>query len=97
MAGPKFEFLVSENTKEDDAVKEAVFTGYDPYKFGLGQKIKKFSYGVSVKVGARVNDKLEAFIRFDRGLSKIYPDYTKTATYNRFLGIGVNYYLGETY
>lgn len=58
--------------------------------------MNKFSYGLSVKVGAKVNDKLEAFIRFDRGFAKIYPDYTVKTTYNRFLGIGLSYYLGET-
>lgn len=96
MAGPKFEFLVNEKTDEGNAVKEALALGFDPNKFGLGQKMNKFSYGLSVKVGAKVNDKLEAFIRFDRGFAKIYPDYTVKTTYNRFLGIGLSYYLGET-
>lgn len=97
MVGPKLEFLVSEKTDEGNAVKEAEMSGYNPAKFGLGQKINKFSYGLSVKVGAKVSDKLEAFIRFDRGFAKIYPDYTQNTSYNRFLGIGVSYYLGETY
>ncbi len=96
MAGPKLEFLVSEKTDEGNAVKEALANGSDPNKFGLGQRINKLSYGLSVKVGAKVNDRLEAFIRFDRGFAKIYPDYTKSNTYNRFLGIGVSYYIGET-
>jgi len=99
MAGPKLEFLVSEKTDEGNAAKEVLNTNFDEdgiAKFGLGQKLSKFSYGLSVKVGAKVNDKLEAFIRFDRGFAKIYPDYTAKSTYNRFLGIGVSYYLGET-
>jgi len=97
MAGPKLEFLASEKTDEGNAVKEAEALGFDSNKFGLGHRMDKFSYGLSIKVGAKVNDKLEAFIRFDRGFAKIYPDYTKNATYNRFLGIGLSYYLGETY
>lgn len=96
MAGPKLEFLVSEKTDEGNAVNEALAAGKDPNKFGLGQKMNKFSYGISVKAGAKVNDMLEVFIRFDRGFAKIYPDYTAQTTYNRFLAIGVSYYLGTT-
>lgn len=96
MLGPKFEFLVSEKAEEGNAALEASMYGYDPAKFGLGQKMNKLSYGLSVKVGAKVNDKLEAFIRFDRGFAKIYPDYTRNTTYNRFLAIGLSYYIGET-
>lgn len=96
MAGPKLEFLVSEKAEEGNAALEASMYGYDPAKFGLGQKMNKLSYGLSVKVGAKVNDKLEAFIRFDRGFAKIYPDYTRNTTYNRFLAIGLSYYIGET-
>jgi len=100
MAGPKFEFLVSEKTEEGNAATEVLAAGFDPDKiarFGLGRKMNQFSYGLSLKVGAKVNDKLEAFIRFDRGLAKVYQDYTKNPTYNRFFGIGISYYIGETY
>lgn len=96
MVGPKLEFLVSEKTDEGNAVKEAQDAGFDPNKFGLGQRINSLSYGVSAKVGARINDSLEVFLRFDRGFAKIYPDYTAANTYNRFLGIGLSYYIGET-
>ncbi|MCG2793807.1 MAG: PorT family protein [Weeksellaceae bacterium] len=95
MAGPKFEFLVSEKQEEGDAVHQAVVAGRDPKLFGLGQKADSFGYGVSIKVGAKIDEKLDVFIRFDRGLSKVYPDY-RDATYNRFLAVGVSYYLGET-
>ncbi|WP_379968495.1 outer membrane beta-barrel protein [Epilithonimonas sp. UC225_85] len=95
MFGPKFEFLASEKTEEGNAVAEAKAAGLNPNTFGLGQKMDTFGYGVSVKAGAKINDKLDVFIRFDRGLSKVYPDY-RDATYNRFLAIGVSYYLGET-
>lgn len=96
MFGPKLEFLVSEKTDEGNAVNEALAAGKDPAMFGLGQRINKFSYGVSFKVGARISDKLEAFLRVDRGFAKIYPDYTAQTTYNRFLALGVSYYIGET-
>lgn len=96
MAGPKFEFLVSEKQSEGNAQAEAIMNGFDPAIFGLGRKINTFGYGVSAKAGSRINNKMEVFIRFDRGLSKIYSDYSRKSTYNRFLGIGVSYYIGET-
>ncbi|WP_312765422.1 porin family protein [Epilithonimonas sp.] len=96
MIGPKFEFLVSEKNEEGDAVNKAMTAGYDPAKFGLGQKADSFGYGISAKVGVKVDDKLDVFIRFDRGLSKVYPDYVAQSSYNRFLAIGLSYYLGET-
>ncbi|PZU84825.1 MAG: hypothetical protein DI529_10710 [Chryseobacterium sp.] len=96
MLGPKLEFLASRKESEDNAVKEAIAAGYDPNKFGLGQKINNFGYGLSAKVGVKVNDELDVFIRFDRGFSKIYPDYKEQTTYNRFLSIGVSYYIGST-
>lgn len=99
MVGPKLEFLVSEKTDEGNAEAEVLAAGFDSdriARFGLGRKMNTFSYGLSLKIGAKVNDKLETFIRFDRGFAKIYQDYTKNSTYNRFLGIGVSYYIGET-
>jgi len=96
MLGPKIEFLASEKTKEGNAVAEARVRGFDPNKFGLGQRINTFGYGASFKIGAKVTDGLEAFIRYDRGFAKIYPDYTKQATFNQFLALGLSYYIGET-
>ncbi|MNX99100.1 hypothetical protein D3C86_1315330 [compost metagenome] len=96
MAGPKLEFLVSEKQDEGNAVMEATMAGKDPAKFGLGRKINTFGYGLSVKAGSRINDKIEVFIRFDRGFSKVYSDYSAQSTYNRFLGVGLSYYIGET-
>lgn len=96
MAGPKLEFLVSEKQDEGNAVMQATLAGQDPAKFGLGRKINTFGYGLSVKAGSRINDQIEVFIRFDRGLSKVYSDYTLQNTYNRFLGVGLSYYIGET-
>lgn len=85
MAGPRLEFLVSEKRSGPPADFEA-----------QEQNISSFGYGVSVGAGIKINDKLDAFIRFDRGFSKIYPDYTRDATYNRMLALGINYYIGET-
>ena len=96
MAGPKLEFLVSEKADEGNAVAEASALGFDLDKFGLGRKMNTFGYGVSVKVGSKINDKMEVFLRFDRGLSKVYSDYTANTAYNRFLSIGLSYYIGET-
>ena len=76
-------------------MSKATAAGRDPKYCGVDQKIDSFGYGVSVKVGAKVDEKIEVFIRFDRGLSKVYPDY-RDATYNRFLAVGLSYYLGET-
>jgi hypothetical protein len=98
MLGPKLEFLVSEKKEEGNSLNQALADGFENPKqqFGLGQKISSFGYGISFKAGVKVNDMLDVFIRFDRGLSKVYPDYTKNPTYNRFLAIGLSYYLGET-
>lgn len=85
MAGPRLEFLVSHDRK-----------GPEVYPMFVDQekKINSFGFGLSVGAGLKLSDNMEAFIRFDRGFSKIYPDYThKSNTYNRLLGIGVNYYI----
>lgn len=85
MAGPRLEYLLSEDVS-------------GPPSLTIAQEgnMNKFGYGVSVGVGVKVQEKLDVFIRFDRGFSKIYPDYTKYATFNKALGIGINYYIGST-
>jgi hypothetical protein len=40
---------------------------------------------VSGAFGYVVNDKLEAYIRFDQGLTKVYPNYDVMRTWNRLL------------
>jgi len=85
LLGPRLEFLVSEKRSGPPADFES-----------QEQKINSFGYGISFGVGVKINEKLDANIRFDRGFSKIYPDYTRDATYNRMLAIGINYYIGET-
>ncbi len=85
MVGPRIEFLLSEKRSGPPADFES-----------QEQRINSFGYGISLGAGIKINDKMDAFIRLDRGMSKIYPDYTRDATYNRMLGLGINFYLGET-
>ena len=85
MAGPRLEFLVSDKRSGPPSDFES-----------QEQKIDSFGYGISVGAGVNVSEKLDVFIRFDRGFSKIYPDYTRDTTFNRMLGIGINYYIGES-
>lgn len=86
-AGPRIEYMVREDRKVPD--------GYDLiyYKYNLDNGPKHFGYGVSLGAGFKVNEKVEAFIRFDRGFSKVYPDNNRNNTYNRLLAVGVSYYL----
>ena len=108
MLGPKLEFLAGNKVDEAQAIAYANAQGYSNSpqdiangakslsSIGLGNEIAKFGYGVSFVVGVQVDDKLNVFLRFDRGLSKVYPDYTKYNTYNRMLGLGISYYIGST-
>jgi len=83
--GPRLEFLVSDKRTGPPADFES-----------QEQKIESFGYGISLGVGVKVGDKLDVFLRVDRGFSKIYPDYLRDTTYNRMLGLGINFYIGET-
>jgi len=84
MGGPRFEFLMSEKV-----------TGPPSLTVAQEGNMNKVGYGISVGVGVKVQEKLDVFIRFDRGFSKIYPDYTKYATFTKMLGIGINYQIGS--
>ena len=109
MLGPKLEFLASDNTSEEQAIKDARAAGLLPNTpanienmypktlsyWGFDNNVAKFGFGISVAAGVKINDNLDVFVRFDRGFSKIYPDYKRENTYSRLLGIGINYYLGE--
>lgn len=87
-AGPRIEYMVYRH--KDGPPSYAMF---EPSE----QRINKFSYGVSFGLGLWVQEDVEVFIRYDRGLSKIYPDYTYLNTYNRLLAVGLNVYLGRDY
>lgn len=85
-AGPRIEYLVYQH-KETTPKYEA---GY--YKYNLDGRMNKFGYGVSFGIGVAITRQWEAFMRYDRGFSKIYPDNPRN-TYNRLLGVGINYYI----
>lgn len=90
-AGPRIEYMVRQ--------KESVDPAYDVvhYKFNLDDEVNKFGYGVSFGAGMKVSQKLEAFLRYDRGFSKIYPNNDRNNTYNRLLAVGINYYIKENW
>ena len=90
-AGPRIEYMVREN-KEVDPAYDAAY-----YKYNLDDEVNKFGYGVSFGAGMKVAQQVEAFIRYDRGFSKIYPNNNRNNTYNRLLAVGINYYLNENW
>ena len=90
-AGPRIEYMVREDRKVDPAY-DLVY-----YKYNLDDEVNKFGYGVSVGAGLKVSPKMEAFIRFDRGFSKVYPNNNINNTYNRLLAVGINYYLNDNW
>ncbi len=90
-AGPRIEYLVREDRKVDPA--------YDltHYKVNLDDEIEKFGYGVSFGAGLKITQQWSAFLRYDRGFSKVYPNNDRNNTYNRLIALGVNYYLNENW
>ena len=71
------------------------FALYGKFHFYINLRdddMKKMSISVSGAFGYVVNDKLEAYIRFDQGLTKVYPNYDVMRTWNRLLGVGISYY-----
>lgn len=90
-AGPRIEYMVRKFEQVDPAY-DAIY-----YKYNLDDETKKFGYGVSVGMGLKVSQQMEAFLRFDRGFSKVYPKNDRNNTYNRMLAVGLNYYLNENW
>lgn len=90
-AGPRIEYLVREDRQVDPA--------YDVvhYKVNLDDEINKFGYGVSFGAGMNVSQKVQAFLRYDRGFSKVYPKNDRNNTYNRLIAVGLNYYLSDNW
>lgn len=90
-AGPRIEYLVREDRKVDP--------GYDLayYPYNLDSTVKKFGYGISFGLGLKVSQRFEAYLRYDRGFSKVYPDNNNRNTYNRMLGLGLNFYWKENW
>lgn len=89
-AGPRVEFLVREK-KETSALYEQAHA-----HINLDEKVANFGYGLSLGAGLKISPQVEAFLRFDRGFSKVYPDNPRN-TYNRMLAVGVNYYLNNNW
>lgn len=90
-AGPRIEYLVREDKKVDPAYDAAYF------QYNLDDEVAKVGYGVSMGIGLKASSKWEAFMRFDRGFSKVYPNNNLRNTYNRMLAVGINYYLNENW
>ena len=86
--GPRIEYLVYDKREGPPVYAQYV---------NQEKKINKFGYGASFGLGLKMNNRFEGFIRYDRGFSKIYPDYTHYNTYNRLLAVGLNFYLKEDF
>lgn len=90
-AGPRVEYLV----REDVEVSPEYQAAY--YQYNLDDEVAKFGYGVSMGVGVKVSPKLEGFLRFDRGFSKVYTNNNLNNTYNRMLAVGLNFFIEENW
>lgn len=90
-AGPRIEYMVRQEKIVDPAYDLAYF------QYNQDDEVNKFGYGVSMGVGLKLSQHLEAFLRFDRGFSKVYPNNTSRNTYNRMLALGLNYYINENW
>lgn len=90
-AGPRIEYLVRQDRQVDPA--------YDltNYRFNLDDEVNQFGYGVSFGAGLKVSQQIEAFLRYDRGFSKVYPNNERNNTYNRMIALGINYYLNNNW
>lgn len=86
--GPRAEFLLR--------YKKDVVPAYDAvyYQYNHDNKMNNFGFGLSGGVGLQINPEFDAFLRYDQGFSKVYPD-NPARTYNRLLAVGVNYYIGK--
>lgn len=89
-AGPRVEFLVREKKETTPFYEEK------HAHINLDENIENFGYGISFGAGLKVSQRVEAFLRYDRGFSKVYTDNPRN-TYNRMLAVGINYYLNENW
>jgi hypothetical protein len=89
-AGSRLEYLVF-NSKKTSPSYEAAYSIYNQ-----DSKINKAHYGVTLGTGLHISQQWEAFIRYDRGFAKVYPDNPNN-TYNRLLAIGLNYYIANNW
>ncbi|WP_313089827.1 porin family protein [Chryseobacterium flavum] len=78
MAGPRFNFLVSQNVKNapvDRPYYDPDVT--DPARPSLSGKAKSFNWGVGLGVGYSYKRQLELALKYDIGLSDTYPGLAK--------------------
>lgn len=90
-AGPRIEYLVRQERKVNPAYDLAY------YQYNLDNTINKFGYGVSFGLGLKISQQFETYLRYDHGFSKVYPDNNLRHTYNRMLGLGLNFYVKENW
>lgn len=84
MIGPRVAYAVSVNFKGPEIIYESGPLGDDI--------TKKWNISASGAIGYVISDKLEMYIRYDQGITEVYPNYDYRKTWNRLLGIGVSYY-----
>lgn len=53
--------------------------------------MKKLNLSVSGALGYVISDKIEVYLRYDQGLSEVYPNYQDHKTWNRLVGVGFSY------
>ena len=85
MVGPRVAYNISEK-RAGPTNQEAGYTNL------RDDDMKKLNISASSAFGYVVSDKMEVYIRYDHGLTKVYPNYDYRRTWNRLLGIGVSYY-----
>ncbi len=83
MIGPRAAYAVSVNFKGPNIEYESGQLGDDV--------TNKWSFAASAALGYVVSDNLEVYLRFDQGLSEVYPNYDFRPTWNRLLGVGFSY------
>ena len=85
MVGPRVAYNISEK-RAGPTNQEAGYTNL------RDDDMKKLNISASSAFGYVVSDKMELYLRYDHGLTKVYRNYTDHKTWNRILGIGVSYY-----
>lgn len=84
MIGPRFAYNVSEN-RAGPTNEEAGYIGL------RDDDMKKLNLSVSGALGYVISDKIEVYLRYDQGLSEVYPNYQDHKTWNRLVGVGFSY------
>lgn len=87
--GPRISFLVREK-KDVDPAFDLVYG-----KYNLDNEVNKVDLGIGVGFGAKIDDHFEAFLRYDRGFSKVYPNNDRHHTSNHQLALGLNYFINR--